>query len=239
MKLSSKIVGVLIFVFFSIQMYAQFGVRLKYNKNTYSDIEKVLNNEFRTDEKVFKTGIEAGVDYWFRLKKQRIEFMPELAYSYASTTISATKGLDNVRMTGINFNFHTQLYALDMEGDCDCPTFSKQGASINKGLFFHFTPGLGYYTADAKINDNATISYEKADNLIFRAGVGMGLDLGINDLLTITPIISYYFHTKFTWDGLPTTQSDVMLSAADNQKLLQFTLRFGFRPDYSSRRYRR
>lgn len=239
MKFSFKIIGILIIIFSSIQMYGQFGVRLKYDNNTYSNIEKVLNNEFKTDAKAFKPGFEVGVDYWFRLKKQRVEFMPELAYSYATTTINPNKGLDNVHMSGIHFNFHTQFYALDLEGDCNCPTFSKEGASINKGLFFHFTPGIGYYTAGAKTNGNAAIRYGESKKIIFRAGVGVGLDLGVTDMLTITPIISYYFHSKFAWDNMPSSQTDIMLSAADNQKLLQFTVRLGFRPDYASGRRRR
>lgn len=230
-------------IFFSLQLSAQFGVRLKYNSSSFPNYEKHFNQSFQTDNKaVFNNGMEAGADYWFRLKKQRIEFMPELAYSLASTTFNAAKGLDKVSLTGIHFNFHTHIYALDMEGDCNCPTFSKQGASFNKGLFFHVTPGIGYYSTSTTVrkDDLTPINYKDANSLVFRAGVGIGLDLGVSDLLTITPILSYYFHTKMDWEGIPSVGDfDIYHKVSDNQKLLQLTVRLGFRPDYTSgRRYR-
>lgn len=221
----------------TIQVYSQFGIRLKYNSNDYVNFENAINKEFKSDVKLFNSGYEAGIDYWFRLKKKRVEFMPELSYSYASSNIKATEGLTKMHMTSYNFNFHTHIYALDMEGDCDCPTFSKQGASFNKGLFFHFTPGIGYYTADATTSDNSSINYQDDNALTFHAGIGIGLDLGISDLLTITPILSYYFNSKMTWEGIPTRNELATLS--DNLKTIQLTIRMGFRPDYNNGRRRR
>lgn len=220
----------------SLQTYGQFGMRLKYNSNDYVNFENAINKEFKSDVKLFNSGYEAGLDYWFRLKKKRVEFMPELSYSYSATSVNSAEGITKMQMTGYNFNFHTHIYALDMEGDCDCPTFSKQGASFNKGLFFHFTPGIGYYTADATTNDNY-IYYQNDNALTFRAGIGIGLDLGISDLLTITPILSYYFNSKMTWEGIPSRNG--LATASDNLKTLQLTIRMGFRPDYNNGRRRR
>ena len=224
-------------LFIGLQASAQFGVRLKYNSSDFPNFNKHFNTEFGGNPKVFGSGVEAGVDYWFKLKKRRIEFMPELAFSYASTSLNI-QGLDKVSLTGYHFNFHTNIYALDLEDDCNCPTFSKQGASFNKGLFFHFTPGLGYYTTKSTFVDQQEYSLEVKD-IVFRAGVGIGLDLGVSDLLTLTPILSYYFHSKMNWNYPPGTGDLPPYNVADNQKLLQLTLRLGFRPDYTSgRRYR-
>ncbi len=231
------LIGIL---FIGLQVSAQFGVRLKYNSSDFPNFDKNFNIFPDNNTNVFGSGVEGGVDYWFKLKKRRIEFMPELAFSYASTSFkSQGLGLEKINLTGYHFNFHTNIYALDLEDDCNCPTFSKQGASFNKGLFFHFTPGLGYYTTKSTFDGQGTFENEIKD-LVFRAGVGIGLDLGVSDLLTLTPILSYYFHSKMNWTDPPNGWIyEFPHIVSDNQKLLQLTLRLGFRPDYTSgRRYR-
>ena len=220
-------------------VHAQFGVRIKYNNHSFSEWETALNNfQVRENQKLFNTGLEAGLDYWFRLKKRRVEFMPEVSYSIASTNYTQNLGLDKVNLSVFNFNFHTQIYALDMEGDCDCPTFSKQGASINKGLFFHFTPGIGYYNTNTTLTENFGSTFDEAKGIVFRGGIGLGLDLGLSDLITITPIISYYFHSNMQWDNMP-SPNEHLLNTNESPKLLQLTIRFGFRPDYGRHGRRR
>ena len=59
----------------TLQAYGQFGMRLKYNSNDYVNFENAINKEFKSDVKLFNSGYEAGVDYWFRLKKKRVEFL--------------------------------------------------------------------------------------------------------------------------------------------------------------------
>ena len=125
-----------------------------------------------------------------------------------------------------------------MEGDCNCPTFSKQGPSINKGLFFHFTPGLGYLTTHSNPSTGTELKSDEVMSLVLRAGIGIGLDTGINDLITITPIVSYYFHSGAAWDNMPTSANTAVNDTA-NPKTTQFSIRAGFRPDYTKGRRRR
>lgn len=232
MKAYVKWVYVVLLFVFTDTVHAQFGARVKYNNMAFSDWETALNKfDNNSNQSLFNHGFELGLDYWFRLKKRRVEFMPEVSYASASTSYPSNLGLDRVNLSVFNFNFHSQIYALDMEGDCDCPTFSKQGPSLNKGLFFHFTPGLGYYTTNTSLSEGNSRSFGEAQGIVFRAGLGVGLDLGVSDLITITPILSYYFHSNMTWEDMP-APGELLQNSADSPKLLQFTLRFGFRPDY-------
>lgn len=231
------LIGTLLLVGFLPFVNAQFGLRMKYNNQSFS---KWDNTIFATNSnnQIFKTGYELGLDYWFRLKKRRVEFMPEIAYSTSKTSLNGLHNINDITLTGYHFNFNTQIYALDMEGDCDCPTFSKQGPSINKGLFFHFTPGLGYLTSSTMLAGSTTLESNEVNSIVLRAGIGIGLDIGINDLITITPIVSYYFHSAADWENIPTAESSPV-NASANPRILQFTLRAGFRPDYTKGRRRR
>lgn len=225
-----RILPVLAIMITSTTVSAQFGLRFKYNNAAYNDWDQSIQKSYFTDKKMLASGLEIGADYWFKLKKRRIEFMPELAYSASKTTYNQYD-LVSIAMTSFHFNFNTHIYALDMEGDCNCPTFSKQGTTINKGLFFHFTPGISYNNL---LTRNLQVRSYEAKSVSFKAGIGIGLDLGVSDLITLTPILSYYFSSSVPYENIdyPTVNT--------NPKLLQASMRVGFRPDYgrSGRRRR-
>jgi hypothetical protein len=217
---------------------AQFGVRVKYNNQALPGWEPKVTLLTKSDQSVLKNGYEAGVDYWFRLKKRRVEFMPELAYGYGTTTFNSSQDLSSMNLRQLWANMHIQLYALDLEGDCNCPTFSKQGSGINKGLFFHITPGIGWYQSKAEYSVGDTYNTFNNSGSVFRIGGGIGLDMGFSDLLTVTPQISYYLTSEMA-SGLNGKDTPAEETTASYSRQLQFSLRFGFRPDYGrSGRYR-
>jgi hypothetical protein len=232
MKVSFSILSVVILMicFEMAELSAQIGVRLKYNSNKYNNWENVINERYSSSQKLLSPGYEIGVDYWFRLKKKRIEFMPEIFYGQSSTSYTDAELLKDIKATYIGFNFHTQIYALDLEGDCDCPTFSKGGSGIDKGLFFHFSPGLMYHTSTAEFDPISSFAVSPIHHLVLMAGVGVGVDFGMSDFLTVTPIVSYYFHSSMDWEEY--------LQSSANLSQLQFTLRLGFRPEYGRGRRR-
>jgi hypothetical protein len=232
MKVSFSVLSVvfLMICFNMGEVSAQFGVRLKYNNNKYNNWENVINERYSSSQKLLSPGYELGVDYWFRLKKKRIEFMPEIFYGQSATSYTDAELLKDIKATSIGFNFHTQIYALDLEGDCDCPTFSKGGSGIDKGLFFHFSPGLMHHTSTAEFDPISSFAVNPIKHLVFRAGVGVGVDFGVSDFLTVTPIVSYYFNSSMDWEEF--------LQSSANLSQLQFSLRLGFRPDYGRGRRR-
>jgi len=230
----------LLFVSLSYAGITQVGLRKKYNIQQVKNWQDALHERFATTESLYPQSYELGVDYWFRLKKRRVEFMPEIAYT-ASTTTYNNAVLDQFNLQMFSFNFNTQLYALDMGEDCDCPTFSKQGPAINKGLFFHVTPGISYFNASGTTVpiSSFALAPSESNGVIFKIGGGIGLDLGVSDFLTITPIASYYFHTPMTWDQLRSVNGELQESK-NILKQFQFTIRLGFRRDYTNkRRFRR
>lgn len=216
-----------------VSSYAQFGVRAKYNNTGFAAWDTPFNNTYNSRGQMFTNGFEGGIDYWMRLKKKRIEFMPEIAYA-RHTTSYTTGPISQLTLSDFHFNFHTHIYALDMGNDCDCPTFSKQGGTIDKGLFIHFTPGLSYHNVSGQMAESGIDTPQMPSGVTFRAGIGLGMDIGISDLWTITPIVSYYFRSPLTWENL-----NGMDSIDVTPNILQLTLRLGFRPDYKRKYGRR
>ena len=87
---------------------------------------------------------------------------------------------------------------MSLEADCDCPTFSREAGLLEKGFFVQIAPGLSYF--DGKVEEAAIISEDNGLN--FKLGLGIGLEIGLSDYITISPIIKYnrYFNVK--WEGL-------------------------------------
>lgn len=153
---------------------AQFGVSGYYNMNSNTD-RAFADLTAGFDPFEVENGYEAAVHYWFRLKNKRVEFLPTAYFAFAETPATDSD------FNEIGFQFKTNVYVFDFGGDCDCPTFGKQGPALEKGFFLQLSPGVARYTfgPDASINTESRTS--------FTLGGGIGLDIGVSNLLTITP----------------------------------------------------
>ncbi len=223
----------LVFMVFCIcATNAQFAISTKYNANSYNQWDEVLGFTNTNDSKFMENGYELGLSYWFRLKKKRLEFYPEVFYSTQKTQPIATDyGLDRTfDMTGFGFQFNTQIYPLDFDGDCNCPTFSKDGDFIQKGFFIGVSPGVASFSLERQDMEE-TVSQNQ---LAFRIGAYMGLDIGINKWITISPIIQLNYVPAIEWEGLlnEITLNKPLVDETSNGVIIQPGLRFTFRPDF-------
>lgn len=215
---------------FATESVGQFGISAKYNNNSYKEWNNTVADQF-SDPNFFSSSLEFGLNYWLRLKNRRIEFLPEITYSKSETTdLSNFVDLESHSLTSYGFNLNVQVYPLDFEGDCDCPTWSKDGNLIDKGFYWLLSPG--YYqgklaTQSSSINtDEITISGLKL-------GVGAGLDIGLNDLITISPFAMYQLYFGNDWLTLPQLYSlDSNSETNTNNNQIQLGVRFILRPDY-------
>ena len=161
--------GTLLFLL-ATSLPAQVGLGMFYNNNTVSNHNYNGNPELADLD--YQNGTEAALYYWFRLPKQRIEFMPTVY----STTVRGDRG-----WVEAGFQFKTNIYLFDLGTDCHCPTFGKQGPQLQKGFFVQVSPGISLPFRQDPPNDSN--SFRAA----FTLGGGLGLDIGISNLLTLTP----------------------------------------------------
>ena len=226
-----KLVLLILLGTMSTGMMAQIGLSIAYKNLTASAWEdniSRINSTIGEQQVPLDNGWALGVDYWFRLKNTRIEFLPELNYSTFSqdwSTSEATTG--SISSNFLSFYFNTNFYIFDMAGDCDCPTFSKDGDIMKKGFFIQVSPGLSWLSNEY----NNLINNTKQDDstIVPSIGVGAGLDIGVSDLLTITPIISYRYHFGAEWTDFHTYFEDQVLLEEDNTTsiaVLSFGLRY-------------
>lgn len=199
--------------------YSQFGVTGRYVSNSYETYGET--NDW------FDSNIEIGANYWFRLKNRRIEFLPEVYYGLSDeASLRWPSGAETISKSYIGVEFNTQIYVFDLANDCDCPTFSKQGPELQKSFYLSIAPGVQLKTTEAMAELGGTT--ETNSQLSPNVGVGAGFDVGINNLLTISPYGSYRFHLQ---DEEIISDIDGTVFT-DGLSSLQFGLRLIFRPDY-------
>lgn len=212
------------FLLVSSSLWCQFGAVAKYQTNTNKNWDKA------TDVSLFKNTLELGVNYWFRLKNKRVEFLPEVSYLKGSNSNLNTTNfsLSAAERTAIYLNFNTQIYPLDFDGDCNCPTFSKDGDLLKKGFYWLISPGIGYHNVSSTLEGN---TLENNGQIKPRIGLGAGLDIGIADILTISPFISYNLDLGPELKDLE-KGDNAYFDISENIRSYHIGLRLMFRPDY-------
>ncbi|MDP4851892.1 MAG: hypothetical protein NWR22_01810, partial [Saprospiraceae bacterium] len=136
-----------------------------------------------------------SLNYEFSSKNYRIAIVPEIGGALFENEII---DLGTFKNKTLRFQLNTHIYFLDFKGDCDCPTFSKKGNPIKKGLFLNISPGVSYFanTAETPLS-NIT------DNLIKpNIGAGLGYDIGVSKNITLTTFANAYFFSRLNWPEL-------------------------------------
>ena len=219
-----KVLLTQLLVFSTLSLSAQFGATVNYNSNQVStDWMGVMGS---TSELPTRGGYEAQLHYWFRLPDNRVEFQPTVYYHGAG--IGWSPGSTDFREIG--FQFEVNVYPFDFMGDCGCPTFGKQGPQLQKGLFLQLSPGVARRSITASNPEPVDLA-----SIDFTYGAGIGLDIGLSNVLTLTPIASVR-RGAATFDGSldPLFNSSIQLLEGDEgaatftsyQVGLQVTFRF-------------
>lgn len=227
-------------IFIAQSVDAQIGIRAKYLKNGIDDDQANFISEFGSIDDALSSGFGLGVDYWIRLKTKRVEFLPELGINYSQTSMETEAGNASASLNYnyIYFNLNTRIYPMDFEGDCDCPTFSNQSTLIKKGFYFELSPGVGYYTSHydstlpTVINPEADHLTGSEDGFSYKLGLGVGLDIGVSNLLTINPYAMYNYHFGRQYDTAVSKLFPIAYApGGSNMSQLELGIRFAIRFD--------
>jgi hypothetical protein len=229
-----RLLLILLLAFTFTSVDAQIGIRANYGRSNFAQFEEQALKFLPTKNTGFLNSSSSfGLDYWFRLKKRRVEFLPEIAYtSYGKTELNNNMAYD---AQSFDFYFNTQIYLLDLAEDCNCPTFSKQGNTIKKGFFFHIAPMVKYFSFGGK----SEFGPVNSDAVTVGIRGGFGLDLGINDLITITPMIAYERSSMANWKEMSKINEDgVPRDVSSNYSKLSGEVRLGLRFNNGRKKFR-
>ena len=214
----------LVFAFLILSAYplaAQFGVSGGYRFNR-PDQWLLHNDADQSETELLGDGFSISADYWFRLKNVRVEFLPELNYSSFKTSLF--NGLET-RADFFSLFFNVNFYPMDFYGDCDCPTFSKSGDTFQKGFFLQVSPGFSYAPTKLELPEE-TIEEQMSG---FSIGAGLGFDIGLSDLLTISPTAGLRYFPGLEWPQLSRANLGVEEHYVEGEKSALWQIYTGIR----------
>lgn len=216
-----------LFLLASLSLSAQFGTSGTYLNAQADGWESTTTQDGEPAIALPGSGWQASIDYWFRLPNLRIEFLPTLAYSQQESELRNLPATATTQ--GLHFYFNTNFYLFDLQGDCDCPTWSKEGPTLEKGLYFQISPGVSYFN----FNMDEVSTEASTSALAFSIGGGVGFDIGLSDLITITPLAQLRYYPNVQWEGLTQTGLPELAELAEESSLINYHLgiRVGVRLD--------
>jgi len=199
---------------------AQIGIKGSFN--IYSSPLDVIVNNADNNLPTVDNAPEIALNYWFRLPTKRVEFMPTIFFSSTSTSNTTNK----LNMYGAEMKVN--VYPFDFGGDCDCPTFGKQGPHLEKGLFLQLSGGYARYEPSG-VFETAIVA--NGQGAIF--GAGVGVDFGLSNLITLTPMASFR-RGPGLYEGIPFTDENDEPLAFGKKSLTtyQLGLQLSFRFDH-------
>lgn len=151
----------------------------------------------RSNERLLKNGFSQAVDFKIAgFENYRVQFHLNAGTNYAETSLDTRQ----FKLRQIDFALSSKIFLLSLEADCDCPTFSREAGLLEKGFFVEFLAGASTYQAE--MSEEMVISEDKG--IAFKAGLGMGIEIGITDRITLSPYVRYQRYFNVNWEGLQT-----------------------------------
>lgn len=212
-----------LFFFSFTSLHAQIGIYTDYLSQAQTSDWTNANPNNTID--FIGSGIEAGVNYQIKFRDIRIELRPGLAYSQQQQDFSLAGIATSTKVSAIQAEVGARIYPLDLEGDCDCPTWRKEGPTLEKGLYFELASGMSRYDFEVEQKDLSTYN---SNSLAWFITGGIGFDIGINDLLTITPQASLRYYPGVEWETL--NKIDALTTTPLDSELIQYSfgIQLGF-----------
>lgn len=157
-----------------------------------------------TDEAASTSFAEAAagrfltLSYWFRLRPVRIEFSPGIRFAHQVFWLSPNEARP-LAIRSVSAEGPVLVYPFDLGSDCDCPTFSKQGPALEKGLFLALVPAWQWQQYLPSEEDTAS----KGSQMLPSLAVRLGLDIGLSDAWTVTFQGGLHLDRAWEWAGFP------------------------------------
>jgi len=212
---------------------AQMDLIFQYQHPSFTDWDLVVNDFYagqddNNAEKIFEHAFAIGAAYRIFPSEVRMGFLPELSFAYALENRKSEFQQGKYVYRQIAFALPFQVFPFDLYGDCNCPTFGKENDFFKRAFFLKFIPEIDYQVLSYTNELNLSHEPDYTNNTAFSLGVGMGLNIALTQLLTLSPEISYHNVFSEKWGGLASLHGLAESLDKTSANNLRFGLRLSF-----------
>lgn len=158
-------------IFQTLSVNAQLGLNVSYTNETLPEMKL---EEIRDVGSV--AAIVSALSYEISIPNYRVNFYPSLAVARSINHAGIFDQDLNQYRYGVGLPI--KFYVLDIEGDCNCPTFSQRSDFFAKGFFFELMAAHWLTRTEIDLKDDI----QSGTSTEF--GLGAGLDIGLSDRFT-------------------------------------------------------
>lgn len=221
----------MLFMLKVLHLSAQYDLSLEFQRPSYSGWDQLIEQPGVSSQGIFNWKAGAGFAYRIFPNEFRLGYRPGIQAFYGQNSLFH-------ELSGVKYdhqiiqaylNFPVQVFPFDLWGDCNCPTFGRQHDFFQKSFYLEFIPAFSL----KQLRFSSEIHKSVSNDFSFHAGIGAGLNFAFNDLLTLSPMLSYHYGYPENWDGLGAQLGETDVFDRTGSSIWQLTLKASF---YNQRR---
>lgn len=217
----------LILALSSTSLGAQIGTTVSFQTMETSTWNRMLRGGYSLEEvNLFRPTTYLGLDFQLPFPRKGVRLTTEFSYSIYSVNISYERSfaddIGNVQFLQLEDDYRASFYGLSLNGDFYLFNFanptnqkkiSEQHKVFQDGFFFRVAPTcyyIRYNNHNLTLDPLSSIASGGYTHIgwNFSVRVAAGIDLIINNFLTVSPIISYTFLNELSWYELGVQRFD-------------------------------
>ncbi len=178
--------------------------------------------------------VGVGLEYRFKHSYYRWYGAPVMGWNHFDQ--SKVEVTDNIETkTHVNTNiytlgFRTSIYPFNLQGDCNCPTWTRENPFFKRGFYIFLTPQIAVLHGVNKVETKDIDLLIKNSLGYAQIGGGVGLDIGLGPRFTLTPelMMQSFLFRLWSITNLPLNKN-IYGEYFDNKWQLMGNLRFEYR----------
>ena len=160
-----------------------------------------------------KSSYNVGINHSIPIPNFGMRILPELNYATYEAEWNDTNNTSstpiNLELSVFTFLINSNIYLFNLEGDCDCPTWGKDGNFFEKGFHLEVGPGLSYFKHVGERGNPDSGDELSNTNVRLVVNVGLGLDIGLTKKITVTPFARMRWNSPSEWENLESIVNDL------------------------------
>jgi len=205
------------------KVLAQADLLIDFGQARFTEWEETVNAYYQQDHHFLGNSAGIGLAYRIYPWDIRMALVPQLGFSVYRSAVNNNSIIAKYELLQLGLQLDLQVFPFDIYGDCNCPSFGRQNDFFQKAFYLRLLPGIAFQMKNAVMEEDINDT-----GLIFSLGAGAGLNVALNELITLAPELSYHYLFNEKWDDFGSNHEQSMEYDRSRARVFRFGLRVSF-----------